>query len=230
VVLTIVAASVVAPRVVHGRWMARWLAVSLAGALAAAVVVGVTRWTSLALLFPWRVTVLLMPVAVAVLVVGGSLAVRNVAAHVRPVMRLSVLVGVTLLVAGVVAALAALGLERTRTAPAPADQPAVQAVTAADPAGVGLVPLLAENVRLNAGYPVFVDWKSPPYASADLDEWWLRVDDVRAVENDLALVCGPEWGERVDWVLVRRSAAVPDCLREWPVTHDGNGWRILVKP
>lgn len=230
VVLTIMVGALVAPHVRLGRWMSRWLALSLAVSLAAAFVVWATRWTSLALLFPWRVTALLMPIALAVIVVWAAKGAQQAVDRAPPAVRRSVLVGSTLLMAAAVTLLAVLGVERTRSAPAPASQPAVRAVVAADPAGVGLIPVAAENVRLNAGYPVFVDWKSPPYASADLDEWWRRVDDVRAVESDLALLCGPEWEQRIDWVLVRHSAAIPDCLREWSAVHDGTGWRVLVKP
>jgi len=229
VVLVIVAAAIAAPGVRHGTWLARWLGLGLAASLAAAGLVWASMWTSLALTFPWRITVILMPLAVAVLSVrSGDLLERSVSRRPRAVQ--SGLATVMVILVGVsVVGLGRHGLELSRSARDPSTTAPVSLVVEAAPEGVGLIPLTAENVRINARYPVFVDWKSPPYASADLDEWWRRVDEVRAVAQDPSLLCTRQWTGRVDWVLFPGSVEVPGCLRDWPITRGEHGWRLAIE-
>lgn len=230
VVLVIAAAAIAARGVRHGSWLARWLALGLAGSLTAAGLVWGFAWTSLALAFPWRISVVLMPVSVAVLAVRCGDVVQRVISRRQHSVQVGLGVTMAALIASAVAGLGWQGLEMSRSARDPARSAPVSLVSAVAPEGVGLIPLMAEEVRLNAGHPVFVDWKSPPYASEDLDEWWRRIDAVRAVERDPTLLCTAKWAERVDWILTPRSVEIPECLQGWSVARGDGGWRLLVEP
>ncbi len=203
-----------------GRWVRTWILAATGLALAAAVFVAATRWTSLALLLPWRVSVLVVPlsatvVAVRVAVLASAWSFRGW----RGVLAL---------------ALAALGVAGLRTSalelsPRETD-PAVALVRSTAPSGVGAVPWDADNVRLSASVPVFVDWKSPPYAGQDLEEWWRRVDLVRRMDSDVESFCAWYRDEKVSWLLLPDGAPAPACTATWSSTTGSEGLRLLQRP
>lgn len=204
------------PALRSGDWLATWSTVALASSLGLALVVEVSRWSTLALLFPWRVSVVLVPLAATALATtvawrGRRFASRHWRRHV-------VLVAL---------AFAAVGLAGTTSQSSPAEaEPSVVAVREADPRGVGLVPLDRMDVRLNAEVPVYVDWKSPPYAGSELAEWWRRVDQVRRYENDPETFCSEPWSQQVDWVLHDVTRTLPTCLEAWPVVGSEDRWQV----
>jgi hypothetical protein len=196
-------AILVAGIVVARGWLRVWLVVALIPGVVAAIVVETTYWTWLALLFPWRITTLLVPIAITVIVARWMPALP------------------TVLLVGVAGLVAAIGLAGT-LAPV-AEDPAVAVVQQARPQGVGLIPLGAENVRLNARVPVYVDWKSPPYAGEDLQEWWRRFDQVGA-----GTFCSGDWNAQIDWVLLDGPA--PPCTQGWSELARRDGYVVLQRP
>lgn len=196
-------AILVAGILVARGWLRVWLVVALIPGLIAAVVVERTYWTWLALLFLWRITTLLVPIAVTVIVAQWMPALPRV------------------LLVGVAGVHAAIGLAGT-LAPVVED-PAVAVVQQARPQGVGLIPLGAENVRLNARVPVHVDWKSPPYAGEDLQELWRRFDQV-----DAETFCSGDWNAQIDWVLLDGPA--PPCTQGWSELARRDGYVVLQRP
>lgn len=209
------------PRLRSGRWLARWSAVALTASLVLAIVVELSRWTTMALLFPWRVSVIVVPLAATALATSVGLWLTRSFPGPHWERR----------VALVAVALAAVGLAATtsRSSPVVADE-SVVAVRKADPGGVGLIPLERANVRLNAGVPVYVDWKAPPYVGRELVEWWDRVDRVRRFENDPEIFCTEPWTRQVDWLLHDATGAIPSCVESWPTAATEGRWQVLVRP
>jgi Domain of unknown function (DUF6798) len=122
----------------------------------------------------------------------------------------------------------AVGAYLTVNAADPRSSRTVRVVAAAHPSGVGLIPLELEHVRLNGPAAVYVDWKSHPYASADLAEWKRRITAARVAEIDDAAFCRLIDQEKISWVMLRRGRVVPACIAGWRPTGS-EGHRIYIR-
>jgi len=94
-------------------------------------------------------------------------------------------------------------------------EPAVRALRAAGPSGVGLIPPELGDVRLNTPAAVYVDWKSHPYAPADLAEWQRRIAMVKLAETDDGMFCRLVQQENIAWVILRPDRTPPACIVGW---------------
>lgn len=138
---------------------------------------------SLALMFPWRLSVLLVPLASTLLVawVGSECwrqAKRRFPSLVGPLTGLLVLV---------LAGLAGVGLVRTARL---LQEPRVGRTALADYASrtshegdLYLVPTELETFRIAAGVPVLVDLKTHPYRDREVLEWFERLRLVEGFYN-----------------------------------------------
>lgn len=198
--------------------LAAWLGLTLAVVVLAALLVYATQSVRIALMFPWRVSVFLAPVAAVIVTTEFA---RLVGRRV-PVPRVGIAVVAALLgVAGLIST--------TRQIPVPQRDRAVSMVRESGVSGIGLIPLDAENIRLNAGVPVYVDYKSPPYTGKDLVEWWRRVDRVRAFEQDPESFCNDPWPE-IDWILLESDRGMPTCLRNWTLVSPSGEAFLIYQP
>ncbi len=180
---------------------------------------------SLALLFPWRVSALLVPVATAALAARAAVTfpdsrwTRWTGAAALAVMAA---VGVWVMAARVGYAMNAaeeplLDLVRTHAGPGdvvliPTRIPAVgtgrgsMSASFTPPprpkAGSNLIPVDLQRFRLATGVPIFVDFKSVPYSDAEVLEWYRRVRQAEA------------WYAAADW----DAAGVRDELKSAGVT------------
>lgn len=225
--LIIAAGALASVRSMRSWWVAIVMWSTLVSSLAAAIVVELTRNATIASAFPWRISVVVAPMAVVFLVARVVARVvdlvRRVLADRRAVLATGLaacgLVACGLVVLGVRATVRALDTPPTEL---------VATLRAADLSGTGWVPLDADDIRLNARLPVFVDWKSHPYAPDELDEWVRRV---RAAEDAAAnddLFCELVVSESIDWV-VSDTAAPPGCLTGWP-SIEGEGFVLRRRP
>ncbi|WP_448809726.1 DUF6798 domain-containing protein [Agromyces bauzanensis] len=217
-------------------WLARWLASGLVLALAGALLVGLTESSTLALLFPWRISVFLVPIATTVLAVAMAAAAGRVVSRLlsgsargRVIASAGWPIGLAAALAAVAVAGAGLVTTAWSVPPSSSDE-AVALVRASNVEGVGLIPLDEQNVRLNAGVPIYVDWKSPPYASTDLVEWWSRIDQVRDFERNAETFCAAGWGDGIGWILVHEGRETPSCVADWEAAGESDAWRVLRRP
>jgi hypothetical protein len=204
----------------HDPWLARWLFLALGFGLVSAAIVQTFGLTKLALLFPWRISVFLVPISATVLIVEAAVIAGQRAVDLLrwPLVALAV-------------AFAFIGSAGSllSTSPATSD-PATVLVRASRVSGVGLIPLELENVRLNAAVPIYVDWKTTPYLSGDLIEWWKRIDQVKAFTENTETFCAAAWSAGIDWIMLASEQHVPSCVAEWPVAGESQQWRILTRP
>jgi hypothetical protein len=195
-------------------WAAIVISAWLTVAAATALTVEITRNVALAMMFPWRITVFLVPIATLTCIVWLLRLTSERLQHVRAVL-VPVAACMSLVCLGV-------GTYLTVHAANPASEPAVRAVRAARPAGVGLIPLELENVRLNSPAAVYVDRKSHPYTPPDLAEWRRRIAAARTAETDDGAFCRLIDQEGIGWVLLHRGRTVPWCLVDWqPAASEG---------
>jgi hypothetical protein len=201
-------------RLTHAWWAAMVLGACLTVAAVTALTVEVTRNVALAMMFPWRITVFLVPIATLTGIVWLLRPIAERLQNVRAVL-LPVAACMSLVCLGI-------GTYLTVNAPDPASQSPVRAVRAASPAGVGLIPLELENVRLNAPAAVYVDMKSHPYTPSDLAEWQRRIVAARTAETGDGAFCRLIRQARIGWVILRPGRAVPACIVGWrPASSDG---------
>lgn len=202
----IVIGAVLSARLMRTLWPAVAMLVALLLSLTSALVVQITRTTMVASTFPWRISVVLAPIAfVFIAVFCGKLISQWI--EPRWMTLLMSVVGLGLIGIGVVST--------TQSLNTPPD-PLVAALRTANPPGIGLVPLDAQTVRLNARLPIYVDWKSHPYDPDELAEWIRRVGDVETAYTDDEFMCQLVETELLDW-LVAPAAGIPPCLTGWNV-------------
>jgi len=145
----------------------------------------VTGSRQLALLFPWRASVVLVPVAFSLMI--GALSRRLWA---RQTPRHAVVLG-----AAVALVAAGYGYSHTRAEVRSSDEdPIVSLLSAASamatPQTVFAIPTDMERFRLEAGAPTFVDFKAHPYKDAEVVEWHARISLARELDGDEPLrVC-----------------------------------------
>ena len=138
---------------------------------------------SLAMLFPWRVSVFLVPIATAILTAWG---VDSVWPYWQRTLkrnggRVLFALGLALIAVSVFSG-AVLTLAQVSAREASAAAPMMQFVRDHSDAGdMFLIPLEMEDFRLYTGVPVFVDFKSHPYRDTEVIEWYDRLRQVEAV-------------------------------------------------
>jgi len=131
---------------------------------------------SLALLFPWRISVILVPLSSTLLLAAGLQWVAGrlprapaIGAHAAPA---ACLAAVSLLLA---AGIARIPLDRAAAESDPA-LPMMHAVRSLSTAGdVYVIPPKLESFRIVTGMPVYIDLKSTPYSGAEVVEWYRRL-------------------------------------------------------
>jgi hypothetical protein len=155
--------------------LASALWVAALGGLALTLVQAVTGNHTLALLFPWRISTVLVPLGTAL--GAGWLSARLAPALERRSPRaarwpLGLMIALALALAAAGLARFALELERQRADPA---RPMLQFVAATRaPGDLYLIPPRLQEFRLAAGAPAFVDFKSIPYLDREVLEWYQR--------------------------------------------------------
>ena len=149
---------------------------------AVGVIVGVTGTLSLSasvaataldndrllLMFPWRVSVVVVPIS-------ATLLLAWLIRHLSGISALRRLSRATL-VASLVALIVLMGFSVRRFARSTTGSEPFASV----PTGTYLIPPDEEDFRLASGQPVLVDAKTHPYRGDELLEWWRRVRAVRA--------------------------------------------------
>lgn len=137
-----------------------------------------SRSDQLAMVQPWRLSVLLVPISTALLVGGLANALLSRWQRNKRAMQLVRYTSLVLLsglcVAGVSSTISKV--ERSQRRNQLAEFAARQCVEGA----TFLVPLMWAEFRLDSRCPIFVDWKSHPYRADEVVEWFERTELVRA--------------------------------------------------
>lgn len=137
-----------------------------------------TASTSLALMFPWRLSTWLVPACLAILLGGVSvLAVRLIQTWVAPAKMQYVHLGIAGLFITFAITSGVLGVQKTAEGALSTTKNDVVSFASshAQPTHNYLIPLKYETFRLAAGVPVFIDWKSHPYRDVEVIEWHDRI-------------------------------------------------------
>jgi hypothetical protein len=127
----------------------------------------------LALLFPWRLSALLVPIAVSVIAAWSVTRFYPVLARLPEGL---VLLGLAIIALGAAGAGGAKFNFAYQDKENSKDQATMAYVgSQKSPRDVYLIPLDWQNFRLETGAPVYIEFKSIPYQDQDVLEWYRRV-------------------------------------------------------
>jgi hypothetical protein len=186
------------------------LAIPTAFSVILSVVQVLTDSDALALLFPWRYSVVLMPLAVAIILAKLAALVAGRMETSETLTWLCGAIAAGLAAAGVVVMACGLGyytndvelplLHHVRENKRPGDVyllpvkfsrpkrdlPANQSMTFAPTARVGVVgiPVDLQRFRLSTEAPIYIDFKAPPYAADEVLEWHQRMSNAERWYGD----------------------------------------------
>ncbi len=152
------------------------LVFSLVTAAGLTAAFAVSRSSTLALIYPWRLSVYLVPIASSIILVRVAMRVVDAATR-RGIgaQRLLVAVSGLAVLVAVLGGLAVMKRDFERMAKDRA-MPMLRFVARTKTQGdVFLVPLDLEMFRIRSGAPIFIDWKSVPLKDSDVLEWYKRV-------------------------------------------------------
>ena len=160
----------------------------------------VTGSETLALLFPWRLSVFLVPVSAAIVLAAATKALFAGAGAVERLTsrlagaRLAVgaRTGATVLAGLVIAVSLVVGAESMGPLDAEPDSSPIGRLVASQrlPGELYLVPPRAYALRVEAGVPVYVDYRAHPYEDRQVLEWRRRLREATRVYAGRALRCG----------------------------------------
>jgi hypothetical protein len=168
--------------ILSAGWLARrtrlaaFLWIPFTGALALTLIQALTGSHFLALIFPWRVSTLLVPLAAAAWL-GWAARLATQPSKVSLPARGERLVQGSALALALLAAAAGLlrfGLDLGRKAALPENGLYTHVRQTLQPGEVYLIPVKMQDFRLAAGAPAYVDFKAIPYAETDVLEWYRR--------------------------------------------------------
>ncbi len=201
------------------------MAIGLVAAVGGTVVQVLTKSTTLALLYPWRVSVLLVPLASSLLLLrAGEAAVeyfeRAAPRRVPLLAALSVAASIALVVAGIGTTVLrfdqklegdeTLGLLHYAETHRAAGQ-------------TYLVPVAWRNFRMFAGVPVFVDYRFVPYNDTAVIEWHRRINLANEFYHtgaEMRCQKGDELTSRYGVTHVVMAIPIPDGARRPSHTAD----------
>jgi hypothetical protein len=139
-----------------------------------------TGSTALALLFPWRISAVLVPVSTAVVLgkgIGRLVASRPLSPHRERAIFIGSAVAITCLT---VIGLRDLSRQMQRD---PLDRRLLMetfVATHSRPTDLYVVPIELDGFRLHTGTPILVDWKFAPVHDVDVIEWYARIKKTRS--------------------------------------------------
>jgi hypothetical protein len=170
------------------------LAVASAGCLLASLAQAVTGSDQLALLFPWRTSVLLVPLATGLATASALRWVSTrfgmtIATRQRLLNVLAVCAILLSMVSGVFGQVA-LNQRQARTL---ADPMLTYVRDTLAPGDTYLVPVEFETFRLDTGASIYADWKTRPFKDTDVLAWYARVQRARDVYAHLETLTAADW-------------------------------------
>ena len=202
-------------------------------ALALTLVQVATHSNTLALLFPWRISILVVPLStsllLAFLVERAERAERAKRAWRWLAVRAPHLEGLVSLLSMIAIFLVAMvggirfSLDLLRKAAAP--ERALEAFVYAQRSRGDryLTPVKMQDFRLESGAPAFVDFKSIPYKDTDVLEWRRRVRlaDRFYASEDCGLLERLVREEGITHIVMEASATQPSCSNIEAIYQDG---------
>jgi hypothetical protein len=190
-------------------------------------------WTgndSLALLFPWRISVILVPLSTTLLLSSGLSWIGNHIPVPSPTMRKRFATGCLIVISGLMVAGQIRSALDFLAAP-DLSKPLLTFLNKnAAPGDTVLIPPKLETFRMESGVPAFVDLKSIPYRDTDVLEWYRRLQLVNQFYESGTDVCMRSreiaQQEGVNLLLIPLRA-MPTFCPAWQVEYQDSDFSVV---
>ncbi len=193
----------------------------------------VTGSNTLALLFPWRVSIVLVPLGVSVLL--ASLVTRLMdtwqpSRYLRHRLRLLSVIAISVFMA--IGALR-FQIESADQLVDPANPMMNYVAAHKSPGDIYLIPSKLENFRLVTGAPILADFDSIPYRDADIMEWYTRLQWVSwfykssKASNPCKMLTDIATRYEVTQAVVERNDTFTVC-KALPIVYEDASYRIYA--
>jgi hypothetical protein len=144
---------------------------------------------TLALLFPWRLSVILVPLSTTILLAAGVQWAGNRWPHTAPAVHRWVIAGCLAMIAGLmIVGMLRSALDNLAT-PVLAKSLQQYLRERTSSGEIIFIPPRMETFRLESGMAVYIDLKSIPYRDMDVIEWYRRLEVVNHFYNSPAEAC-----------------------------------------
>jgi hypothetical protein len=193
----------------------------------------VTASQKLALIFPWRVSVLLVPMGTTVLIAYGVTKFMDWMKEPRKVERWVSLFSLLVMIGLIIIGAMRFRIESARKLADPA-LPMMNYVAAnKSPGDIYMIPSKMEDFRLVTGAPILVDFKSTPDRDADIMEWYDRLLRISWYYNGSSKPCkmltdiAARYG--VTHAVVEQNSKRTVC-ESMPVVYEDANYRVYALP
>jgi len=177
----------------------------------------ITQNEALALLFPWRISVLLVPISTSIILAYGiTFLTEKYRSTWEKYKKLSVVLCLAVCAALMIVGTIRFELELRNQALADERGLFSYVNHTKTPGNVFLVPTKMQEFRLATGAPIFVDFKAIPYQDKEVLEWYRRMQRVTRFYNEERAACGLlaklHQNEEVTHLVVETDDKEIDCI------------------
>jgi hypothetical protein len=195
------------------------------------IIQGIMDNPTLALLFPWRISVILVPMATTILLakIVSTLSARFESSLER---RDQMIVSMSI---GLISVLAFVGVVRfvleSRLHPTPADRGLFEYISNSKrPADVNLIPTKLQDFRLETGAAAYVDFKSIPYSANEVIEWNRRINRAEEFYRNGLKSCKSMnqfvHEEEINQVILEKPNGYPGC-GSWEIVFEDSSYQVM---
>ncbi len=180
----------------------------------------------LALLFPWRISIILVPLATAILLAALISALFNLLSLLRRRSFQNLLSGFSLALIAMIVIIGGIRFTLDLQRKASAEERPIEAYVAVHHKSnqVYLTPIKMQDFRLATGSPVYIEFKSIPYQDTNVLEWYRRVQlaDQFYKKGDCKLLDEMASQSGVTHIVMTNGDPGQDCPNLAPVYQDAN--------
>jgi hypothetical protein len=192
-----------------------------------------TRSNTLALLFPWRASILLVPLGVSVLLAALVSRVMDAWQPSKPARRWLRILALIFIAMLMVVGVTRYQIEYADQLANPANPMMAYVAAHKSPGDIYLTPSKLENFRLVTGAPVLADFDSIPYRDEDVMEWYQRLQwasyfyESGQGDNPCKALKNTYTKYGVTYAVVERSNKASVC-QSLPVVYQDSTYRIYA--
>jgi len=179
--------------------------------------------SSLALIFPWRLSTFLVPLSTAIIVAKTLIYISNrfpttFEKHKKLIEFLSVLLVAFIVLIGAIR----FYLDYNRKLSAVENEMMAYVAATRTPDDVYFIPKKMQDFRLATGSPVYIEFKSIPYRDTDVLEWYDRIRNVDRFykKKDCAAVYKVLQNGDATRVVIPADNSAPTCDHLFPIYQD----------
>ena len=189
--------------------------------------------TSLALLFPWRISVLLVPISVTVILVSVLAKIfTRYSTQINRYRLWLITVNLTIIFGLVIIGAVRFSIDQSRQSMSPEHILFETIRGGGSDDDVYLIPLKLQDFRLATGKAAYIDFKSIPYLESEVLEWYRRNQVAGQFYSkkkpDCAWLYKISKEEGITHIIIEKGGREIDC-GEFVLRYGGNGFLVYQR-